>query len=203
MSFLQSLGIRKSPRNSPKGRSRFSLKGETKSSDASPRVVENGADSADLQQPQVDIALAKQLVQAKLSSDSDSSTEQEERDTVPAIGLQLPSPEKQPASAKLCSDKSPAEKLTISKSADSLNGSGYSPSHAPFSPVRPSSPLLSVLREAVESLSSIEDFEKMEMIGSGFFAEVFKVSVMERVIANTMLVTLHAAVLCMLQYCAC
>ena len=181
MSFLQSLGIRKSPRNSPKGRSRFSFKGESKSSEASPHVVENGADATPLQQQQVDIALAEHLVQAKLSSDSDSSTEQEKRDTVPAIGLQLPTPEKQPATAKLCSDRSPAEKLTLSKSADSLNGSGYSsPTHALFSPVRPSSPLLSVLREAVESLSCIEDFEKMEMIGSGFFAEVFKVSEMER-----------------------
>ena len=47
---------------------------------------------------------------------------------------------------------------------------------------RPSSPLLNALREAVESVSNMEDFEKLEQIGAGFFAEVFKVSSMrERV----------------------
>ena len=40
---------------------------------------------------------------------------------------------------------------------------------------RPSSPLLSALREAVESVSNMEDFEQIEKIGSGFFAEVYKV----------------------------
>ena len=56
MSFLQSFGRRKSPRNSPKGSSRFTLR----ENEASPRVVENGVDA------QVDIALANQLVQAEI-----------------------------------------------------------------------------------------------------------------------------------------
>ena len=37
------------------------------------------------------------------------------------------------------------------------------------------SPLLSALREAVTSVSGIEDFEILETIGAGFFAEVYKV----------------------------
>lgn len=41
---------------------------------------------------------------------------------------------------------------------------------------RPSSPLLSALRQAVDSLSNMEDFEQLECIGAGFFAEVFKVN---------------------------
>lgn len=40
---------------------------------------------------------------------------------------------------------------------------------------RPSSPLLNALREAVESVSNMEDFEKLDLIGAGFFAEVYKV----------------------------
>ena len=124
-------------------------------------------------------------MQAEISSDSESNDHDTHR---PAIDLQLPSPEKQlPASTNLCSDESPAtagkhgpRKISLSKSADSCLNNG-SPTHvgSPFSPLRPSSPLLSVLREAVESLSCIEDFEKLEMIGSGFFAEVFKVSARE------------------------
>ncbi len=39
----------------------------------------------------------------------------------------------------------------------------------------PSSPLLTAVREAVDSLSQFEDFEIIEKIGAGFFAEVFKV----------------------------
>ena len=39
----------------------------------------------------------------------------------------------------------------------------------------PSSPLLTAVREAVDSLSQYEDFEILEKIGAGFFAEVFKV----------------------------
>ena len=41
----------------------------------------------------------------------------------------------------------------------------------------PSSPLLTAVREAVDSLSQYEDFEILEKIGAGFFAEVFKVCV--------------------------
>ena len=190
MSFLQSFGRRKSPRNSPKGSSRFTLR----ENEASPRVVENGVDA------QVDIALANQLVQAEISSDSESNDHDTHR---PAIDLQLPSPEKQlPASTNLCSDESPAaagkhgpRKISLSKSADSCLNNG-SPTHvgSPFSPLRPSSPLLSVLREAVESLSCIEDFEKLEMIGSGFFAEVFKVSAREGNFTHGLIkVTMHVA----------
>ena len=40
----------------------------------------------------------------------------------------------------------------------------------------PSSPLLTAMREAVDSISQYEDFEILEKIGAGFFAEVFKVS---------------------------
>ena len=44
------------------------------------------------------------------------------------------------------------------------------------SPVhRPSSPLLNALREAVDSVSNMDDFDIIEKIGSGFFAEVLKV----------------------------
>ena len=39
----------------------------------------------------------------------------------------------------------------------------------------PSSPLLVAVRTAVDSLSQYQDFEIMEKIGSGFYAEVFKV----------------------------
>lgn len=41
--------------------------------------------------------------------------------------------------------------------------------------MRPSSPLLSALREAVDSLTNMEDFEQLGLIGAGFFAEVYKV----------------------------
>ena len=41
--------------------------------------------------------------------------------------------------------------------------------------VSPKSPLLSAMREAVDSLSQYQDFEVLEKIGAGFFAEVFKV----------------------------
>jgi protein kinase 1 len=37
------------------------------------------------------------------------------------------------------------------------------------------SPLLSALRDAVSTVSGLEDFEILESIGAGFFAEVFKV----------------------------
>ena len=46
--------------------------------------------------------------------------------------------------------------------------------HSPESLVK-MSPLLSALRDAVTSVSGLEDFEKLERIGAGFFAEVFKV----------------------------
>ncbi len=43
--------------------------------------------------------------------------------------------------------------------------------------ISPSSPLLTAVREAVDSLSQYQDFEILEKIGAGFFAEVFKVCV--------------------------
>lgn len=39
----------------------------------------------------------------------------------------------------------------------------------------PSSPLLTAMREAVDSINQYEDFEILEKIGAGFYAEVFKV----------------------------
>ena len=41
----------------------------------------------------------------------------------------------------------------------------------------PNSPLLTAMREAVDSINQYEDFEILEKIGAGFFAEVFKVCV--------------------------
>lgn len=46
--------------------------------------------------------------------------------------------------------------------------------HTTFQP--PSSPLLVAMRTAVDSLNQYEDFEILEEIGAGFFAQVFKVS---------------------------
>lgn len=40
----------------------------------------------------------------------------------------------------------------------------------------PSSPMLMALRDAVSSLSRMEDFEIIEEIGEGFYAKVYKVS---------------------------
>lgn len=45
----------------------------------------------------------------------------------------------------------------------------------PVIPCRPNSPLLQAVQQAVESLNPIEDFEILDQIGSGFYAEVFKV----------------------------
>ena len=39
----------------------------------------------------------------------------------------------------------------------------------------PSSPLLTAVREAVDSINQYDDFEILEKIGAGFFADVFKV----------------------------
>lgn len=39
----------------------------------------------------------------------------------------------------------------------------------------PNSPLLTAMREAVDSINQYEDFEILEKIGAGFYAEVFKV----------------------------
>ncbi len=41
----------------------------------------------------------------------------------------------------------------------------------------PSSPLLVAMRNAVDSLNKYEDFKILEKIGAGFFAEVFKVNI--------------------------
>ena len=39
----------------------------------------------------------------------------------------------------------------------------------------PSSPLLTAMREAVDSLNQYDDFEILEKVGAGFFADVYKV----------------------------
>lgn len=39
----------------------------------------------------------------------------------------------------------------------------------------PSSPMLTAMREAVDSITQYEEFEIMEKIGAGFYADVFKV----------------------------
>ena len=41
----------------------------------------------------------------------------------------------------------------------------------------PSSPLLTAVREAVDSINQYDDFEILEKIGAGFFADVFKVGI--------------------------
>ena len=39
----------------------------------------------------------------------------------------------------------------------------------------PSSPMMAAMREAVDSITQYEDFEIVENIGAGFYADVFKV----------------------------
>lgn len=190
MSFLQSLGRRKSPKNSPKGGSRLALRLVKGSSQQQPEITRDDDSTSETRQTedQVDISQADAIVLQRFGSMSvDEKNMQEEIKIQPAIDLHMPTPEKHSGPTKaensaVSPARSTPQRISFSKSDDCLmNGSVQSPSFgsnglAPFSPVLPSSPLLSVLREAVESLSSIEDFEKMEMIGAGFFAEVFKVS---------------------------
>lgn len=57
----------------------------------------------------------------------------------------------------------------------SLNASPSIDSLGDMIPHCPSSPLLVAVRDAVDSLSQYSDFEILEKIGAGFFAEVFKV----------------------------
>lgn len=61
----------------------------------------------------------------------------------------------------------PISRLSVTLSQD-LDGE-----HTTFQP--PSSPLLVAMRTAVDSLNQYEDFEILEEIGAGFFAQVFKV----------------------------
>lgn len=60
----------------------------------------------------------------------------------------------------------PPSKLSATLSVDSTDGMAFFP---------PSSPLLVAMRNAVDSLNQYEDFEILEEIGAGFFAQVFKV----------------------------
>lgn len=62
----------------------------------------------------------------------------------------------------------PTSRLSVGTPQDSVDGD-----HAPFQ--TPSSPLLVAMRTAVDSLNQYEDFEILEEIGAGFFAQVFKV----------------------------
>ena len=64
---------------------------------------------------------------------------------------------------------SPKSRLSVTSSHDSVDGE-----HMIFQP--PSSPLLVAMRTAVDSLNQFDDFDVIEEIGSGFFADVFKVS---------------------------
>lgn len=76
---------------------------------------------------------------------------------------------------------SPSFVSDLSQSPQRYSGSGFLLSSGPNSPdimstlQCPSSPLLTAVRSAVDSLSQYEDFEIREKIGAGFFAEVFKV----------------------------
>ena len=96
---------------------------------------------------------------------------------------------------------SPISEETVSSSPNSLSelcqtdndasSSGHllaTPDHARASPLRsfvhedrmspsvcPSSPLCSAVRDAVDSLSQYDDFDVLEQIGTGFFADVYKV----------------------------
>ena len=60
-------------------------------------------------------------------------------------------------------------RLSVTSSHDSIDGD-----HMVFQP--PNSPLLVAMRTAVDSLNQYDDFDILDEIGSGFFAEVFKVS---------------------------
>lgn len=55
----------------------------------------------------------------------------------------------------------------------------------------PSSPMLTAMREAVDSITKYEDFEIVEKIGAGFYADVFKV-----VNTDANLINRHPIVLC-------
>lgn len=65
--------------------------------------------------------------------------------------------------------KSPDSRLSVSPSHDLYNSDE---DHMVFPP---SSPMLVAIRTAVDSLNQYEDFEILEEIGAGFFAQVFKV----------------------------
>jgi hypothetical protein len=68
----------------------------------------------------------------------------------------------------------PTENLMSRLSVVSASSVDSDSEHPTFQP--PSSPLLVAMRTAVDSLNQYEDFEILDEIGAGFFAQVFKVS---------------------------
>lgn len=89
----------------------------------------------------------------------------EDRDCV-AIRELSESPQRYRFSGSVQKSEVPVSRLSVA-SQDSVDGATFPP---------PSSPLLVAMRTAVDSLNQYEDFEILEEIGAGFFAQVFKVS---------------------------
>lgn len=78
-------------------------------------------------------------------------------------------------SSKLSKHKKALPKLSCDKQpADFLESDLKPIKESTMTP--PSSPMLTALRDAVSSVSRIEDFEIIEEIGEGFYAKVYKVT---------------------------
>lgn len=129
-------------------------------------------------------AVKAQGDQNGVDCDRDDSQESEVVEQLQDLSLEPEITEQMPTPPALSRDGAP-RKISLSKSSDYISSSSP-PSRAVAEIaqereavrglVRPSSPLLSVLREAIDSLSSMDDFETLGLIGSGFFADVYKVS---------------------------
>ena len=59
----------------------------------------------------------------------------------------------------------------------------------------PNSPLLTAVREAVDSINQYEDFEILEKIGAGFFADVFKVNAPLSLSLSRLYIYIHSVTL--------